>query len=340
MYDDVRPERGPAFHRHAYYTDLGETAPVKRNPNTDGEPAGVPPSHLAPRQRRAKTYESSRSQTRNRPGSPVASRPALKAGNNLESSLSDAEPAGVPRHISPRTKGGPLVLTTKSSPRKPYVPRAARRPAHSRIRTGRRREPLSRSREGCVGSETSEHTGPALNRGPPEPGRAPVQRKHKSAVPRRFRPRNGAGSKAGRWKERAPVPRSLQSRSTVGAASESKEWKAVPVRGGRCVSCGGAHKKRPPKLAKKNPEKTGVTRYGRRRGDPLRRPAPSESINVLTRSSEHVAAPPGRGGSSERGGKTHGRYLVDPASSYMLVSKIKPCRSKYRPYTAKLRMAH
>ena len=35
-----------------------------------------------------------------------------------------------------------------------------------------------------------------------------------------------------------------------------------------------------------------------------------------------------------------GRYLVDPASSYMLVSKIKPCRSKYRPYTAKLRMAH
>ena len=35
-----------------------------------------------------------------------------------------------------------------------------------------------------------------------------------------------------------------------------------------------------------------------------------------------------------------GSYLVDPASSYMLVSKIKPCRSKYRPYTAKLRMAH
>jgi hypothetical protein len=40
------------------------------------------------------------------------------------------------------------------------------------------------------------------------------------------------------------------------------------------------------------------------------------------------------------GDSRNGRYLVDPASSYMLVSKIKPCRSKYRPYTAKLRMAH
>ena len=35
------------------------------------------------------------------------------------------------------------------------------------------------------------------------------------------------------------------------------------------------------------------------------------------------------------------RYLVDPASSHMLVSKIKPCMSKYkRSYTVKLRMAH
>ena len=34
-------------------------------------------------------------------------------------------------------------------------------------------------------------------------------------------------------------------------------------------------------------------------------------------------------------------YLVDPASSHMLVSKIKPCMSKYkRSYTVKLRMAH
>ena len=35
------------------------------------------------------------------------------------------------------------------------------------------------------------------------------------------------------------------------------------------------------------------------------------------------------------------RYLVDPASSHMLVSKIKPCMSKYECiYTVKLRMAH
>ena len=34
-------------------------------------------------------------------------------------------------------------------------------------------------------------------------------------------------------------------------------------------------------------------------------------------------------------------YLVDPASSHMLVSKIKPCMSKYKQLcTVKLRMAH
>ena len=32
--------------------------------------------------------------------------------------------------------------------------------------------------------------------------------------------------------------------------------------------------------------------------------------------------------------------LVDPASSHMLVSKTKPCMSKYKWYTVKLRMAH
>ena len=35
-----------------------------------------------------------------------------------------------------------------------------------------------------------------------------------------------------------------------------------------------------------------------------------------------------------------GSYLVDPASSHMLVSKIKPCMSQYKCFTAKLRMAH
>ena len=35
------------------------------------------------------------------------------------------------------------------------------------------------------------------------------------------------------------------------------------------------------------------------------------------------------------------RYLVDPASSHMLISKIKPCMSKYKSFIqVKLRMAH
>ena len=39
--------------------------------------------------------------------------------------------------------------------------------------------------------------------------------------------------------------------------------------------------------------------------------------------------------------RTHDSYLVDPASSHMLVSKIKPCMSKYKQlYTVKLQMAH
>ena len=47
------------------------------------------------------------------------------------------------------------------------------------------------------------------------------------------------------------------------------------------------------------------------------------------------------GGPSQSQGKMYGSYLVDPASSHMLVSKIKPCMSKYKQiYTVKLRMAH
>ena len=39
--------------------------------------------------------------------------------------------------------------------------------------------------------------------------------------------------------------------------------------------------------------------------------------------------------------KTKVRNLVDPASGRMLVSKIKPCKSKFLPLTgAKLQMAH
>ena len=41
------------------------------------------------------------------------------------------------------------------------------------------------------------------------------------------------------------------------------------------------------------------------------------------------------------GRKERDSYLVDPASSHMLVSKIKPCMCKYKLFcTVKLRMAH
>ena len=49
---------------------------------------------------------------------------------------------------------------------------------------------------------------------------------------------------------------------------------------------------------------------------------------------ENTAARPQRPGRSTVRGPGHGltycRYLVDPASSHMLVSKIKPCMSKYK----------
>ena len=49
------------------------------------------------------------------------------------------------------------------------------------------------------------------------------------------------------------------------------------------------------------------------------------------------AATPGAGGPC----RASRSYLVDPASSHMLVSKIKPCMSKYKQLcTVKLRMAH
>jgi len=43
----------------------------------------------------------------------------------------------------------------------------------------------------------------------------------------------------------------------------------------------------------------------------------------------------------DKGNAPQKSYLVDPASSHMLVSKIKPCMSKYKLlYTVKLRTAH
>ena len=61
-----------------------------------------------------------------------------------------------------------------------------------------------------------------------------------------------------------------------------------------------------------------------------------EEEGVLARAlPRQASSPPRRCGYSVVFG-----YLVDPASSHMLVSKIKPCMSKYKWYTMKLRMAH
>ena len=50
---------------------------------------------------------------------------------------------------------------------------------------------------------------------------------------------------------------------------------------------------------------------------------------------------PAAGGRFSIAEVTHdGRYLVDPASSHMLVSKIKPCMSQYKHVMSKLQTAH
>jgi hypothetical protein len=60
-----------------------------------------------------------------------------------------------------------------------------------------------------------------------------------------------------------------------------------------------------------------------------------DELHIAKVSARSHASSDGRESGSESS------YLVDPASSHMLVSKIKPCMSKYKQiYTVKLRMAH
>ena len=67
----------------------------------------------------------------------------------------------------------------------------------------------------------------------------------------------------------------------------------------------------------------------------LRRAMPSMDDSPASRT------PGPRPAGARCAGVVRGRYLVDPASSHMLVSKIKPCMCKYELIqTVKLRMAH
>ena len=59
------------------------------------------------------------------------------------------------------------------------------------------------------------------------------------------------------------------------------------------------------------------------------------------RTTARLPGPPAAAAGVRRDGVVRGCYLVDPASSHMLVSKIKPCMCKYELIqTVKLRMAH
>ena len=78
---------------------------------------------------------------------------------------------------------------------------------------------------------------------------------------------------------------------------------------------------------------------GRRRRGSDGCPRACNVVVVVVFVSVGTAAGLWRAGASVRA--TSGGYLVDPASSHMLVSKTKPCMSKYKRFcTVKLRMAH
>lgn len=67
---------------------------------------------------------------------------------------------------------------------------------------------------------------------------------------------------------------------------------------------------------------------------------PNRALNAMRTTLEHELTQSLTKGLM-RADVERGCYLVDPASSHMLVSKIKPCMCKYELIqTVKLRMAH
>ena len=121
-------------------------------------------------------------------------------------------------------------------------------------------------------------------------------------------PQDEAASKPNRKAARCPVG-SQQSSRPRGVRRDLAS-PAPPPKGRRCQEGKGP---KPPRLSQTRPSRSDP---------PPRHGASLEFSCRLVRTPSGVLP---------RGDEQRISYLVDPASSHMLVSKIKPCMSKYRP---------
>lgn len=120
-------------------------------------------------------------------------------------------------------------------------------------------------------SETSEHSAPALTRGPPEPGRAPVQRID-SVVVRPAHPRgNGAGKVSTTVEARRALLHTVESGQLWARYGGGETWRCAA--GGVVTSRAERRTKTLPVTEKQNT--LFSTRHGRGSSTPRGRPAPS-----------------------------------------------------------------
>ena len=227
-----------------------------------------------------------------------------------------------PRGAGPRAGGAchPRVLESpgpEGSPRGGEGPRGAplegsRGEVESRREVTSVRRARAPSRPGRTAGrpeatrEGSRGTTRAEARSPPREGRGGEGEARGTGAPRRARPptpvRPPPDPTPG---SRAPAEEVL-SPEVVGGASRPSPRPRRSLPPGRRRRERGGEDGRPVRFPTRNP----------RRASPRRGPTD----------------PSGTGGLEERGSRrADDGYLVDPASSHMLVSKIKPCTSKYEP---------
>ena len=117
----------------------------------------------------------------------------------------------------------------------------------------------------------------------------------------------------------------------VRARGGKRSGPRVPSVGGPC----GLRADRPARIR----ECLRMRETHRARGPWPTRPIPTVLLAAFFETT--IGAPTALPGAAARRASRRTCYLVDPASSHMLVSKIKPCMCKYEPiHTVKLRMAH